>query len=257
MNSKVVKIVAGITASIISLAVIFYIVNGIDALTELAEYEGEFVSATKSLVIFELVVAVVILLCGVFTAIISFNPSTNKKNTITLLLSAGILIALEKLISIIWTLAIAKKYISPDISISAINIITVIFICLTLLFMSVAILLIRNKKETQSGIIGAGGSLWFVVVIIIAISSGTDSNGFTILYLIFMIVAFIMMIATFGLSAVKESNKAVSTQSIPNNQVGPTYDSAEELLKLKKLLDAGAITQEEYEEKRKKYVDCL
>ena len=123
--------------------------------------------------------------------------------------------------------------------------------------MSVAILLIRNKKETQSGIIGAGGSLWFVVVIIIAISSGTDSNGFTILYLIFMIVSFIMMIATFGLSAVKESNKAVSTQSIPNNQVGTTYDSAEELLKLKKLLDAGAITQEEYEEKRKKYVDSL
>ena len=34
-------------------------------------------------------------------------------------------------------------------------------------------------------------------------------------------------------------------------------DNAEELLKLKKLLDAGAITQEEYEEKRQKYVDSL
>ena len=34
-------------------------------------------------------------------------------------------------------------------------------------------------------------------------------------------------------------------------------DPTEQLAKLKKLLDAGAITEEEYEEKRKPYVDRL
>ena len=260
MNSKVLKIVAGITASIISLAVIFYIVNVIDALTELAEFDGEFFSATKRLSIFQLVMAVIILLCGVFIAVSSFNPSVNKNSVITFLLGTGLLIALEKLISVIWAFVIAKKYIGPGVSLSTSSIITVVFICLTLLFMLAAILLIRKKKETQGALIGAGGSLWFLIVIIITISSGTDSNGFTILYLIFLIIASIMMIVTFGLSIAKESHKLVSIGSVPSstsNEVKPTPDCAEELLKLKKLLDAGAITQEEYESKRKKYVDSL
>ena len=65
------------------------------------------------------------------------------------------------------------------------------------------------------------------------------------------------MIITFAMSGVKEPHKVVYARPTPVVEEKPTHDSAEELLKLKKLLDAGAITQEEYEEKRKKYVDSL
>ena len=49
----------------------------------------------------------------------------------------------------------------------------------------------------------------------------------------------------------KVKEKPVLAKSISSS------DNEEELLKLKRLLDAGAITPEEYEEKRKKYVDSL
>ena len=40
-----------------------------------------------------------------------------------------------------------------------------------------------------------------------------------------------------------------------NNRTGKTVDSADEILKFKELLDAGAITQEEFERKKKEILE--
>ena len=257
MSSKVTKIVAGIAACIACIAVVFYIINGIDALTELAEYEGDYITAAKGLSIFQLVMAIIILLSGVATAIMGFAPSVSKKNTISALIGVGVLTACEKLASIIGSIIIVKKYLFPDATLSGTSITTIIFVVLALLFLVGALFMIRFKKSIQGAALGSMGSLWLVVVFIISISSGTDSNGFTILYLVFILIAMLMMIITFAMSGVKEPHKVVYAGHESVIEEKPTHDSAEELLKLKKLLDAGAITQEEYEEKRKKYVDCL
>ena len=106
---------------------------------------------------------------------------------------------------------------------------------------------------------GITASLFLVVVFILALATSSNLNGFSILYYIFMIVGSIIMIITFGLSGTKDVVRLskVTPEQVSTTAYRKATDSAEELLKLKKLLDAGAITQEEYEDKRKKYVESL
>ncbi len=79
MNSKISKIVLGVAASLFSLAVIFYIINAIDAIADLSEYSGSYVEAARTLSIFQLIMEIVILAMGILAIVCCFAPSISKK----------------------------------------------------------------------------------------------------------------------------------------------------------------------------------
>ena len=249
--NKISKIVAGIAASIISLGIVFYVIDAIDAVVDFSEFSEDFYGALGSLYTFLLVFMIITLILGITTAVISFIPNINKKNAVNCLLLVGSLLALEKLAYRIGVIVITKKYLYPEANFNATTIISIVFIVLAILSMLVALFMNQYKKSLAGSIVGAVGTLWFFVVTIIDLSRSSDTTGFRTIYLIFTLVASFVMIGAFILAGLKVKEKPVLAKAISSS------DSEEELLKLKRLLDAGAITQEEYEEKRKKYVDCL
>lgn len=263
MNSKIAKIVLGIAASLFSLGVIFYIINAVDGLTDLSEYSGDYINAVKSLTVFELVMAIIILGLGIVTAIFSFAPSISKKRAVNSIIGVASLMSLEKMISIIAGYNIIKKYVYPYAELDGVSIATIVFVIIALIFMIAS--LITNqfvKKPIFGPIFGIIGAISFLVVMILVFTNSSESTGFTTLYLIFTLIAVLTMVAGLAFAPFNDKKKESyesSSNPIKFMDYAPhsSKDSAEELLKLKKLFDAGAITQEEYEEKRKKYVDSL
>lgn len=256
MNSKVTKIILGVGASFFSLGVIFYIINGVDGLTDLSEYSGDYFSAVRGVTIFELVMAILILAMSIITMIFSFTPSFSKKRALNSIFGVVTMISLEKIVSIISGYIILKKYLYPYVSLSALSIVTVVFIIITLASMVFALTSSWFIKKTIVGIIsGITGTVSFLIAMILVLVNSSQSTGFSTLYMIFTLIAVLIMIIGLIFSTLDDKPKSVANTSTPIMEA--SKDSAEELLKLKKLLDAGAISQEEYEEKRKKYVDSL
>ena len=255
MTSKISKIIAGIAASIVSLGAVFYIIDAIDMVIDLSEFSEDFYEALGSLYIFQLVLMIIAVIVGITAAVVSFTPVTSKKNAVNCLLATGLFIVLEKLTYRIGVMVITKKYLYPDANFNASTIISIVFIVLAILSMLTALFMNQYKKNMAGSILGAVGTLWLFVVIIMDLCRDTETTGFNTIYLIFTLVGSIIMIGAFVLAGFKDSARPVLAKSTP--VIEKPSDNAEELLKLKKLLDAGAITQEEYEEKRQKYVDKL
>ena len=96
------------------------------------------------------------------------------------------------------------------------------------------------------------------------------SGGAQALSLVYIVVLLISFIGVFGyfifdavtdfmsspvLSPVKEDSEPVVSEKVESTYTNTNTEQA--LLRLKRLLDQGVISEEEYNEKRKKYVDSL
>ena len=264
MNSKVSKIVLGVAASLFSLAVIFYVINAIDAIADLSEYSGSYVEAARTLSIFQLIMDIIILAMGILAIVCCSAPSISKKSALNSIFVVGFLIPLEKLISVIAGYNIIKKYAYPSAELDGTSIVIIVFIIITLILMVAALITNQVAKNQIIGpAFGIGGTIGFLVVMILVFVNSEQSTGFTTLYMIFTLVAVLTVIPGLIFAILKDKKKiaysyhSLTPEPAMENKPLPQKDNAEELLKLKKLLDAGAITQEEYEEKRKKYVDSL
>ena len=263
MNSKISKIVLGVAASLFSLAVIFYIINAIDAIADLSEYSGSYVEAARTLSIFQLIMEIIILAMGILAIVCCFAPSISKKRALNSIFGVAFLIPLEKMISVIAGFNIIKKYAYPSAELDGTSIVIIVFIIITLILMVAALITNQVVKNPIFGpAFGIAGTISFLVVMILVFVNSEQSTGFTTLYMIFTLIAVLTAIPGLIFAMLNDKKMAYSYHSVTpspamENKPLAQKDNAEELLKLKKLLDAGAITQEEYEEKRKKYVDCL
>lgn len=263
MNSKISKILLGVAASLLTIGIIFYLIDVIDAITDLSEYYEygdytDFYYAIRRLKIFQLLISIFILGFGIVSIVLSFIPTMSKKRALSSMFSTVALISLEQLISFIFMIVIAKKYIAPDATLNAVSIIRFVFIILTVLSIFSALILNQfSKKQILGPAFGLAGSFSLIIVLILTLSNGVTTTGFAILFEIFALVALLTMLVGLVFAVLKD-NEVVANSSVTSTPVmEASKDSAEELLKLKKLLDVGAISQEEYEEKRKKYVDSL
>ena len=263
MNSKISKIVLGVAASLFSLAVIFYVINAIDAIADLSEYSGSYAEAAKSLTVFQLIMEIIILAIGILAIVCCFAPSISKKRALNSIFGVAFLISLEKMISVIAGYNIIKKYVYPSAELDSTSIVIIIFIIITLILMVAALI---TNQVVKNPILGPAfciaGTISFLVVIILVFVNSEQSTGFSTLYMIFTLIAVLTAIPGIIFAMLNDKKTAYSYHSVTpapamENKPFAQKDNAEELLKLKKLLDAGAITQEEYEEKRKKYVECL
>ena len=109
----------------------------------------------------------------------------------------------------------------------------------------------------------------YLCCVLISMPSNFATGNFFLIFVAFslaitLILGLIMCISFYKDRArYFEAKARVDKPSTPSPTSAPAYEEAKdtntayELKKLKDLLDSGVITQEEYEEKRKKYVDML
>ena len=134
-----------------------------------------------------------------------------------------------------------------------------------------------TAKGKDFGVAGFAASLIMFVIQIITLATNAPSGSLAILKAVFLMLSLVWSLLGFGMLTYYNSNKPLVQQvssplpqqpepreieSAPVNKEEPKVqpssdDPVAQLEKLKNLLDKGVITKEEYEEKRKKYVDML
>ena len=134
-----------------------------------------------------------------------------------------------------------------------------------------------TEKGKDFGVTGFAASLIMFVIQIITLATNAPSGALAILKAVFLMLSLVMSLLGFGMLTYYQSNKPSAQQvssplpqpseprevvvtpvSKEEPKVQPSSDDpVAQLEKLKNLLDKGVITKEEYEEKRKKYVDML
>ena len=94
-------------------------------------------------------------------------------------------------------------------------------------------------------------ALFLLATIIEAVEGGIGFHGLTII----LLMPGAIVGAIVGSKIGENDNKKTVTDEDNNNK--NTNQATEELLKFKQLLDIGAITQEEFDKKKKEYLDKL
>lgn len=217
-----------------------------------------------------------------FFVILLGDDSKAVKNSKNFILILFILFGFQQFFASIAGNELAKyiyEYYGYVYSPSASFIISLIILIFVLVM---SIISIFNKIDRVNYILGLASSSLLFILMIISIATNSESNlkGIDIAARIFYFISFIGC-GIYFILCLLNLEPAPSSTSVSNNGVGmrgfadnytegshinsqpqqpivqSNKDASEELIKIKKLYDAGIITAEEYEEKRKKYVGML
>ena len=259
-------ILVGIAAFLLTAVFILVLVGAIINFKDLdtRSYTSQYREALKGLYIFEIVSASLILLSCLY----SFYSLATKKDEKRLYVSLCVPFALYTISSIIdtfWSFKIYNSVAYPRISMPGSNIAELVFLFIALIALVVGIWLqgsFKNDDKANYFTTAGMGSL-FVYSIISLCNTNISLKGVlpTIIVIIYLMAIVISAVA-FIISFTKDDDSPKPVYRL-GNVVYPhpieveSDDAAEQLRKLKKLFDDGVITAEEYEEKRKKYVDKL
>lgn len=273
MENKNVKAIALLTYVCYFVFAIMSLILAIQGLDVLKSSSGSmpssYISAFRSSLIVTLIgtiAVILILLIGVGKSLTGSKSFVSAASSVLV-----ILIFADLLTSIILMGATST---SPD----ALTIVGIVFeIIAFLLSIASVFYCASTDKGKDFGVAGFAASLIMFVIQIIVLATNAPSGSLAILKTVFLMLALVGSLLGFGMLTYYNSNKP-SVQQVSNplpqqsehREMEPTPVNKEEpkvqsssddpvaqLEKLKNLLDKGVITKEEYEEKRKKYVDML
>lgn len=286
MNNKIIAI--RVTLVFLLITSIFLLIDGIKAVDIINDYDpyyyGSYYSSIKAIAVVELVFAIFILLFGLIALIVSF-ASQSEKSPHNMLLFVILLAAIQKIVATFQAIGLVNE-ISPGADIGATPILMLVFLILAALLVVIAMICVANDSFKAAGGIGIVVALLFVVVMIISLATGENSEAMAIIYMVLFILSMIIFGIASGIAVAEGSYyrsvanyyhsapKPVNSASTPTNVSGQSEmsatsskensnheqkgdDPAEALKKLKQLFDTGIITEEEYQEKRKKYIEKL
>lgn len=263
--NKAKYIIASVLSGAIAFSYIFYFINSIQGFVDLGSSgaQGGLVASTIVLSVISLLVAIaafVILLVAVF----KLTARTHTGNPISLFLLGLVFVSLEKVINSVGLMIIMQTY-YPGVSLGGGTIVAMAFLAVSLILFVVSFALSKTKTKGVVGIAGLLGSIFFIIPLFMSLSGGAQA-----LSLVYIVVLLISFIGVFGyfifdavtdfmsspvLSPVKEDSEPVVSEKVESTYTNTNTEQA--LLRLKRLLDQGVISEEEYNEKRKKYVDSL
>lgn len=260
--NKAKNIIAAVLSGAIAFAYLFYFINTIMGFVDLASVEGGggFITSTIVLSVITLlvaVVAVIILLAALFKLV----GRSHFGNPIALFILGLAFVSLEKVINSVGTLIIIQSY-APGVNVDGTSIVAMAFFVISLILFIVSASLSKNRAKGAVGVVGSIASIFFLIPLFMSLSSRVPA--LSMVYIIVLLISYLGVFGYFVFDAVSDfmANQAVSTKEEPVTEarVESTYNkvnSEQGLLRLKRLLDQGVITQEEYNEKRKQYVDSL
>lgn len=262
---------APLCAVVTALAFVVYsilkIVQAIKVLNSFGTYTNDIISFAKGAVVFELIAAIIILIMGVIIIIMSLKMVDDKP----LYVATGALLGILTLASIIdffVAYSLLKKMLGDYASMPGASIAQLVFLFIALVLIIVGLFLNGSyMSDDKAGIVFIIACVCLIICTIITFANmNSDTAGLTIASAIFLLFGLLLAgfeyVNSYGSSgyAYKKTitddsydSSSYSSQSTNSN----IDDPSEQLRKLKKLFDDGIITAEEYEEKRKKYIDKL
>ena len=259
--TKTKNVLVAVLSGTIAFAYLFYFINSIISIVDAisSSMSGPLLAA-----FLVSVAALLIAICAVVflikAMIGSIKGEASALSTFTLGLA---LVAFEKVVSVFGALIILiVNY--PSAEMGARGIVMCAFLIISLVLFVVTTFLAKGKSKGATGIVGSTGSIFFLIVLFMSFSG--SSAALSIIYMVVLLVAFIGVFGYFVLHTVSDFLVSQTISPMPKEEkveeviVNNPFDktNAEQgLLRLKRLLDQGAITEEEYEEKRKQYVDSL
>ena len=261
--NKAKYIIASVLSGAIAFAYIFYFINTIMGFVDLSSIDGGgYITATIILSVISLLVAIAAFII-LLIASIKLAGKIRYGNPTFLFLLGLVFVSLEKVISTVGAMIILQSY-APGISVDGGSIVVIAFLVISLILFIVCAALSKGKTKGVVGIVGSIGSIFFLVPLFISISGGL--NSLSLIYLVILLLAYIGVFVYFVFDTVTDytftpvESSETKEQEVNVNKVESTYtntNTEQALLRLKRLLDQGVISEEEYNEKRKKYVDSL
>ncbi len=261
-----------LTALAFAVVSILQIISAIKGLSDLGSGSGEIYYFAKGAIIFELLASIALLITCLVSIGIVFKDGTDKRiyySTTSILTLFTITSIIDTFLAYTLLLKMAGPY-ADYISMPGTGVAKLIFLFIAVILFATGDFLLRSiVHDDKAGAVLATGSGCLVVCCIISFAA-MDSNtgGLVIAATIFLLIGCLLALAEFvnsyagGYSTrtsvthhTSSSYRPYSYTPVSSNEDGD--NAAEELRKLKKLYDDGVITAQEYEEKRKKYVDKL
>lgn len=199
-----------------------------------------------------------------FIGIAYVSKGRIERQTSKYLLTFLIIDCLVNLSTWIILVAVVNQYYSYKVS--AIEIIQLILILLSVILFVYGSACTINRNAYLSSIVGC---IALAIGTIISLAVSENNTGLTLTYMVLYLVGLIAACISLGLltsnnentnkveSIVSPTSEASPVQDFSNRSTTQNDDGFEKLKKLKELKDAGIITEEEYNEKRAKYIDSL
>ena len=269
--NKYLHLLAGIIGSLLLVVFTLDLVGAIIAIKDIAEYERpsgvigypDIVSSTKGLYIFELVSAIIILLACIYIFVCVFGKKDEKKVYASILIPFTLLI-ISTIIDTFWAFKILQTAAGRSISMPGAGIAKLVFLFIGFISIIASIWLQGSFVHDGKANVFAIVSMFalFVCCIISFVNMNYSVGALVTISTIFLTLSIIVALALFIISYIPENITTHTTYKTgeivyPRPKEVESDDTAEQLRKLKTLFDDGIITAEEYEEKRKKYVDKL
>ena len=267
---KNAPLLAGLTAFLMLVFGILELIQAIRGLNSISGGNNEIASYARGAIVFELIMSIIIIL----SSLISLTMALKNAEAKSLYYSTGVVLTLFTLGSIIDTFiayGLLRKILGDYASFPGSSIAKLVFLFIALLLLIIGLFMLRSYLyDSKGGGVLAGASVSLLVVCIISFTvMNSDTDGITIASTIIFLLATILSCAEYINSYGYDDYSYSSTNSTQYKYDASTdtfietkpsvsdNDASEQLRKLKKLFDDGIITAEEYEEKRKKYVDKL
>ena len=281
---KNARLFAGISAFMFIIPIVIFSVQCANAISDLKSFGDSVIEYARGSIVFELVMAVFIIITCLATLLMVYEYASERALYISTSVTLTFIIALiisDTFISI----ELLRKIYGDFITMPGIGIAKLVFLFLAVLLIFVGNCFrgtLHHEDKSNWFMIGALTCV-FICCIFAFTSMNKDTSGLNIAFTILLTLSILTCVLEFLNAYIGNSNriKKVSvnqtvSNSIPasTNQPEPKtsqettlqqqaslnkveVDPGTELRKLKSLLDDGVITTEEYEEKRKKYVDKL
>ena len=256
---KYLHLIADIVGLLLVVTFILEMVGIISSLKDISGYSGPTFEGTRGLLIFELVTVILIILSCLYVFVC-------KRYEKRIYVAVGIpfaLISLRAIIDTFWAFGIIKNVYPYSISMPGMAIAKLVFLFIALLTLIIGIWLegsFTNDDKANIFMIVALVAI-FICCILSFASMNSSTEGLTIVANVLLTISVVVGIALYVISFIKEEAPHKATYKtgeivypLPSKD---NNDPVEQLKKLKELFDSGVITAEEYEEKRKKYVDKL
>lgn len=261
---------ACLTAFLFFVVGIIELIGAIKGLNQIGS--GDIFSFARGVLVFELISAIILLAASIISiAIIIMVDGDNP-----IYASSAAMLSLFTLSSIIDTFlsyALLKKMAgaySDYISMPTVGVVKLVLLFIAILLFIVGFFLLKSytTEDKACGVFAAGTGCLLVCCVLAFTTMDRNTDGFTITSTIFLLIGCLLGITEF-LNSYGYSGRRLNTPNYhhsssynPHSYSNPTVnrgekDSVDELRKLKELYDEGIITSEEYNEKRKKYVDKL
>lgn len=262
---------AGLVALLLLVFGILELIGAIKGLNSIGSATGSIASYAKGAIIFELVLSIIIIVSTLISLTLAITTAEDK----SLFCSTGVVLTIFTLGSIIDTFVaygLIKKIMGNYATFPGISIAKLVFLFFTLVLLVIGLLMLGSYEFDSKGpgvLAGASASLLIVCIIsFIAMDSNTSglTIAATIVFLLAILLSFAEYLSSYS-SSFSYSNSSSNSGKYTYNEDTDSFeevdhsqnydDASAQLRKLKSLLDDGIITTEEYEEKRKKYVDKL